>query len=291
VSTASSASAPVTYRGLNGRIAFARYSSLGNPPQLFAMSATGSAQKQLLHHDGEDAEPSWAPDGRRLVFTSVTAGNVQGIFVTTRSGVLERLTAHVYDPQSPLLDAHARWSPDGKRIVFHRYKRTGSELYVVNADGSGLRKIGDGFEPAWSPDGRRIVFAYLTPGTTNYDIYAMNADGSGRRQLTNTSEPDNDPDWSPDGQRIAFVSHRDGNYEIYTMRADGTQQRRLTYIAAEDYSPVWSPDGKRIVFTSRRLEAQWDIYVMRADGSNQTRLTTSRDDESQPSWQSLPRQR
>ena len=63
----------------------------------------------------------------------------------------------------------------------------------------------------------------------------MNADGSGLRNLTREWGLDGIPAWSPDGQKIAFTSKRDGNWEIYVMNADGSGQRNLTRNAANDY--------------------------------------------------------
>ena len=57
----------------------------------------------------------------------------------------------------------------------------------------------------------------------------MNADGSGQRRLTRNAARDLAPAWLPDGQKIAFVSERDGNSEVYVMNADGSGQRRLTH--------------------------------------------------------------
>jgi Tol biopolymer transport system component len=82
---------------------------------------------------------------------------------------------------------------------------------------------------------------------------------------------DNSPTWSPDGNRIAFHSSRDGNREIYVMNADGSNQTRLTDNPAHDFGPSWSPDGSRIAFVSDR-DGDWNIYTMDADGSNQIRL-------------------
>ena len=67
----------------------------------------------------------------------------------------------------------------------------------------------------------------------------MMADGSNQRRLTNNGADDLTPDWSPDGRRIAFVSHVYGQSEIFVMNADGSQQRRLTNNNAEDFSPNW----------------------------------------------------
>ena len=91
-------------------------------------------------------------------------------------------------------------------------------------------------------------------------------------RLTQNASRDRYPVWSPDGQRIAFSSDRDGNDEIYVMSADGSNPIRLTQNASRDRYPVWSPDGQRIAFSSDR-DGNNEIYVMSADGSNPTRLT------------------
>lgn len=273
-----------------GTIAYARF-TLGADAQLFTVDANGRNRARLIRHNGSDSEPSWSPDGRRIAFTSTNAAANQGIFVASvDGGDIKQLTSHLTPPNATFLDAHPRWSPDGARIVFHRYRNSRTTLFVMNADGSGLRQLGSGFEPAWSPDGRRIAFADRIGALGNYDIYTIDAAGSDRRRVTRSPVNDNDPDWSPDGRTLAFESRRNDNTDIYTIRPDGTGERRLTTAGGYDVAPVWSPNGSWIAFASRRMRSQFDIWVMNRDGSGQTRLTTDvRADEVQPAWRPAAR--
>ena len=87
----------------------------------------------------------------------------------------------------------------------------------------------------------RAQIAFASTGDwKNYEIYVMDADGKNQRRLTRNPARDWHPSWSPDGERIIFVSHRDGNYEIYVMNADGARQvRRRTKDGSEDTDPTW----------------------------------------------------
>ena len=183
------------------------------------------------------------------------------------------------------------WSPDGKKIAFQRdhhrkfvpgaYSPADSniEIYVVNADGSGERRLTR--NPAldqgstWSPDGEKIAFnrvAFSRGGGPHGQIYIMNADGSGPRRLTQIPAHNSVLAWLPDGT-IAFVSfHGPGDFDVYVINADGSGLRNLTREWGIDGIPAWSPGGRKIAFTSKR-DGDWDVYILNADGSGQRKLT------------------
>ena len=96
-------------------------------------------------------------------------------------------------------------------------------LWVMNADGSGQRRLAPAFPGMrWSPDGQKITFAAIVvqPDRLTSDVYVMNADGSGQEKLTSDPGWESGLAWSPDGRKIAFVSGL-GNSEIHVMNADG----------------------------------------------------------------------
>jgi TolB protein len=257
------------------RIAFVRHREGGDA--LYVMNGDGSGQRMLVRRGNS---PAWSPDGRKVAFWR--AG---GMFVVNPDGSeLVRLRRGPGGRRASLV-----WSPDGRQLAFlGDIDRCDFcfDLYVMNADGSGLRNVTQRLssvsDPAWSPDGRKIGLVSESDG--NNDVFVMNADGSGLRRLTRSPASDSAPAWSPDGRRIAFVTNRNGIYEVYVMNADGSRQVALAAptvgghgtfvgeVAAPDPAPAWSPDGRRIAFVSDR-NGTFEVYVMNADGSGQRRLT------------------
>jgi Tol biopolymer transport system component len=180
-------------------------------------------------------------------------------------------------------DTDPAFSADGSKIAFVSERDGNSEIYTMNTDGTGLNRItndpaGD-IQPAFSPGGSgqsRLVFTSTrdTFNPVNQEIYTIDSNGSGlvARHTTNDTQ-DSDPAFSPDGNKIAFRSRRDGNSEIYLLTLGTLGLQRLTNNPAPDLSPNFSPNGSKIAFTSFRDGGNPEIYTMNANGTGQTRIT------------------
>ncbi len=201
------------------------------------------------------------------------------------------------DNGTAIADNDPSWSPNGKQIAFESRRDGDSEVYVMDADGTNVKRLtfskGEDRGTSWSPDGSKIVFhSTRDPGVegqmghhgpVNFEIYVMNADGSNQTNISNNPFFDAQPDWSPDGSTIVWNSTRDSlpggvNFEIYAMNPDGSNVRRLTTSVGEDSGPQWSPNGREVSFQSRRVDRNGpnlEIYTMSADGSDPTRLTNN----------------
>lgn len=197
----------------------------------------------------------------RIAFQRFVGSN-SDIFTMTADG--KQLRPLVASPRA--CEALPAWSPNGRQIAFERNPSNANEIlsdvYVVDSDGSGLRRLtkkrGFDGDPAWSPTGKEIVFESSRGG--NREIYVMNVTNGREKRLTNSPGFDGDPVWSPDGRRIAFTSSRDGNLEIYLMSPDGSSLLNITRSPGDDFNPSWSPSGQFVVFMSMR-SGGGDIYL------------------------------
>jgi TolB protein len=173
--------------------------------------------------------------------------------------------------------------PGEERIAFYSSRSGSAQIYIMNPDGSGLRRLTTNSakdrSPVISPDGSRIAFASDRDGASRINI--MNVDGSGQRRLTNSADVEILPAWSPDGQRVFYqVEPKDGRSILYSASAGGGDVRRVTDGSVGFNYPAVSPDGRRIVCNG----PDFSVYIMNVDGSGQRTVGTPGVSRMRPVW-------
>ena len=229
---------------------------------------------------------------------------------TAGSATVEHLTSttHRLSCTGPGGDAedtvHIVVTPPGTEIVFQSTQNGSSDIYVANADGSGLTRLtGDqtgGSAPLWSGDGRQIYFLSSSPDQSISGLYVMNADGSNVHLVV---EGIHTPyDISPDGTRIAVgavgppTGSNYSNVDLFVMHADGSERTRILdlpcpypdYTCRNIEAVAWSPDGQRIAYSAGSLGHGGSVYsiigIVNVDGSGDRFLNTSRYRSADPAW-------
>lgn len=216
--------------------------------EIYVMNSDGSNPVNLTHDPAWDGLPSWSPDGQRIAFTSDRSGNPEVWAMDSDGGNLTQLTK-----EELAASLAPTWSLAGDQIAF-----ASDRTYRVPLEGGALE----------------------VPNNTK--IWVMGADGTHPVRWSDQLGLDFYPAWSPNGEKIAFMSVRDGNGEIYVVNAEGFEVN-LTNHPAEDWNPAWSPDGQKILFMSDR-DGNHEIYAMNADGSDPVNLTNHPANDGDPAW-------
>lgn len=297
--------ANAAFPGENGRIAFEGYRVFDVSPEGHSMEALevitvspdGTGPKQLTRASNS-GDPDFSPDGTKIAYSGPPSidDRYGDIFVMDRSGEGKKALTATDDRN----EWGPAWSPDGTKIAFLREQPftspdgsgTQPDLWVMNADGSGKRKITDdaAFENGltWSPDGTKIAFE------KDADVWTIAPDGSGPRNLTRTPDAvEIDPDFSPDGEKLAFAGTFDHtDFEIYTMNLDGGALTNVTADTAFEFEPAWSPDGTKVAFRKNLRSSgivNAEIFKKNADGTGRMKnLSKDPGFDGSPDWGPRP---
>jgi Tol biopolymer transport system component len=205
---------------------------------VYVMSATGPAGApwRALTANGLSRSPSWSPDGKRIAYlkqTRLWAYSSDIYVIDAAGGTPVRLTGTDGDYGT------LRWSPSGTRLAFTSGEGNDSEIFVVNANGSGLTNVsrsGAAYDPSWSPDDARLTFV-SDRGGLRESVFVVDRDGSNLRRLTSLTDHCWGPACSPDGQQIIVPT--DG--ALLVKNADGSSLARLikTPLTSWDTAPIW----------------------------------------------------
>ena len=196
---------------------------------IFTALIDGRGARRLTDAPGYDAEASYSPDGKRIVFCSLRAA---------------------YPVEKLSVEDRKRLETDPSYF---------GEIYIMNADGSEQRRLTDspGYDggPFFSPDGQRIIWRRFDATGTIADVFTMKLDGSEVKRLTDFGAMSWAPFYHPSGRYVIFTANKLGfaNFELYLVDSAGEREPvRVTYSDGFDGLPVFAPEGKRLSWSSGR---------------------------------------
>jgi TolB protein len=253
----------------------------------------------------EDRYPCWSPDGSQIAFCSDRNNSTNLYVCDVRGSNVARVI------NSPAVCYMPSWqkTPEGDRIVLGMHGAQ-PEMASVRPDGSDLKMLGIGHDPALSPDGIKIGYTGEVPGGVS--LFTMSYNGANKtRVLPSTSKVGAMfPNWSPDSKKIVYSFPVGDALELFVVDADGSGNHQLTHTGKICTPSAWSPDGKWISFrlTDERYWSDRDrmrtvysekpadkrpVWVVRPDGSSAHVIECLRFqcsiDGSRASWKPLPR--
>lgn len=258
--------------------------------QLWIMTVADGKSIRLATGKESSSGPEWSPDGQWIAYQG-SAGDKSSLMIARPDGTGIKSLAALESTNSPLPTTGKRlaWSPDSKSIAFVSAV-PGPETAEATGDPMVIRRY------LYKPD--------ADEGNSHFNdnrrlhIFAVDVATGTVRQLTFGDHYEHSIDWSPNGQKIAFVSNREPNedqffnYDIFALNVASGAIRRLTATENAEYRPRWSPDGKTLVYQATRrgltdLETTMEdthVWLISADGSGRREIGTIDNRQGEPAW-------
>ncbi len=261
----------------------------GKKKEIFIMDFDGEKVRQITRDGNFALSPSWAPDGKRIVFTS---------YKPAVKGGFNNPNLYSYNIETNQRDLITAAKGVNSGAVFHPFKNQIAytysnngqpEIFMLDLDAKTRVAITNtlffSVEPAWSPDGQRLAYSSSKSGRPH--VYVSSFNGSNPKQLTFAGVYNSSPRWSPKGDKIVFSGQENlkNNFNVFMIDASGSNLVRLTDGAHSTENPMFSPDGRHIVFSSNE-SGTYQLYVMALHSGRISRALTPKSlgDCKQPAW-------
>ena len=246
--------------------------------------AEGSPYKRLVSEDAKQAWPMWSADGNTIFYTSDRSGAENVFRQSVHGGPAKQLTHFT--------DGRLLWpsiSCDGREMVFERdfgiwkmdTKSGKAEQVPVELRGSAAtpgvtHRVLNKFEHLeTSPDGKKM--AVIAHGEV---FAASTAEGGDAQRLTRTPAPESNLRWSPDSNRVVYVSRRNGRGQIFQYDLTKDAEEQLTTSEQEDDQPVFSPDGKSLAF----VRGERELHVLTLAGKGDKVMASGDLNDPEMAW-------
>lgn len=252
--------------------------------ELYVMDYDGHNPLKLTANHSLTMSPAWAPNGRKIVFSSVTKN---------RKNVRNH-NLYAYDLNTGKVDllsnkqginSGAVYSPDGDKLAVTMSFPGNAEIFLLDPASKVAQRLTNAYgmdvDPSWSPDGKQLAFVSDRPGRPM--IYKMGADGSNVTRLTFAGQYNATPSWSPAGNKIAFAGWDEGHFDIFIMNPDGSGLERLTKGMGNNEDPDFAPDGYFLIYSSNRMGKK-NLYITNVDNTVHRRITTNFGNCESPRW-------
>ncbi len=268
------------FGGGQGQIAFA--SDRTGLAQIWLVNVDGSELRQITHAQRGACQPSWSPDGARLVYISPCKEN-QEIYTNTNLFIIDVDGSNTIElPTLSSGDFDPAWSPDGRFIAFTSILTNGrAQIYLMELITQKMQRLSEKYfmdiNPSWSADSTQLVFISSRNGP--HQIWTMNIDGSNQLRFSTSGDKKNThPVWAYDGKEVLFTQSIVGGVPqlMAAYYPTGAMQEYRVYSQA-GVTPMreasYSPDATWMAFESWPDGTQHDIYTMRANGDELKQLT------------------